>query len=145
LHGPKFEETLKNRSAAKLGALLGADKFAIDPAVNDNLKQYASWFPEKKLAQLGAARFAVYIDLLKSMSAMVIDALEGNFFASNERVDLAHVFTQMLGCTEYGLLRTSGMEVGYYDRVEDKYCSFLRQNFPQSDENKKENATTSGS
>ena len=43
----------------------------------------------------------------------------------------------MFGCTEYGLLRTSGMEVGYYDRLEDKYCSYLRQEFPKSiDQNK---------
>ena len=139
---PKLKETLKTRSATKLGTLLSADKFAIDPTVNSNLKQYVSWFPEKKLAQLGVARFAVYVDLLKNMSVLVIDALEKNFFSSNERIDLAHVFTKMLGCTEYGLLRTSGIEVGYYDRIEDKYCSYLRQNFPQPDENKKETEST---
>jgi len=33
----------------------------------------------------------------------------------------------MLGCTKYGLLSASGKEAGYYDRLEDKYCSYLRQ------------------
>jgi len=52
----------------------------------------------------------------------------------NERVELAHFMSWMVGCTEYGLLSTMGMEVGYYDRLNDEYCSYLRQNFPKSSE-----------
>ncbi|MCJ7640198.1 MAG: hypothetical protein MUO70_10100 [Euryarchaeota archaeon] len=58
------------------------------------------------------------------MSAIVVQLIENDYFASNERVE----HTSCLGCTEYGLLSTSGMEVGY-DRLEDKYCSYLRQDF----------------
>ena len=135
----KLKETVKAKSSAKLGSLIGADKFAIDQSVKSDLRQYMSWFPEKKLAQLGLAQFTVYVDLLKSMSSLVVDSIEKNYFASNERVDLTHIFTLMLGCTEYGLLRPTGMEVGYYDRLEDKYCSYLREDFPQPNVNKKQN------
>jgi hypothetical protein len=62
---------------------------------------------------------------------------ENDYFASNERVELSHVMSWMLECTEYGLLSTSGMEVGYYDRLEDKYSSYLRQDFPESNGKKK--------
>ena len=57
--------------------------------------------------------------------------IENDYFASNERVELVHFMSWMLGCTEYGLLSTSGMEIGYYDRLDDKYCSYLRQDFPK--------------
>jgi hypothetical protein len=63
---------------------------------------------------------------------MVVQMIENNYFASNERVELSHVTSWILGCTEYGILRTSGMEVGYYDRLDDKYCSYLRQEFQKS-------------
>lgn len=69
------------------------------------------------------------------MSALVVEMVEKDYFSSSERVELSHAVSWMLGCTEYGLLRTSGMEVGYYDRLEDKYCSYLRQDF-QNPENK---------
>jgi hypothetical protein len=135
----KLKEIVKAKSATKLGNLMGADKFSVDQLAKSDLRQYMSWFPEKKLAQLGVTQFTIYVDLLKSMSTLVVDAIEKNYFASNERVDLARIFALMLGCTEYGLLRPTGMEVGYYDRLEDKYCSYLRENFPQPNEDKKQN------
>jgi hypothetical protein len=88
--------------------------------------------PEKRIAEVGQAKFNQFIDFLKNMSAIVVQLIENDYFTSSERVELAHVISWMLGCTEYGLLRTSGMEVGYYDRLVDKYCSYLRQDFPNS-------------
>ena len=38
----------------------------------------------------------------------------------------------MLGCTESGVLSTKEMEIGYYDRIEDKYCAYLKQESPNS-------------
>jgi len=67
----------------------------------------------------------------------VYQLLKLHYFASNERIEIAHVIAWMLGCTEYGLLSPSGMEVGYYDRLGDKYCSYLRQDFPKSSDKKK--------
>ena len=128
---PKFKEIVKTKLAYKLGTLLSEDKYAIDPAAGNSLEQYVAWLPEKRIADFGQSKFNQFIDLLKNMSAIVVQMIENDYFASNERVELAHVMSWMLGCTEYGLLSTSGMEIGYYDRLDDKYCSYLRQDFPK--------------
>ena len=131
---PKFKGIVKINLSCKLGTLLPEGKYVIDPAVGTSLEQYVAWQPEKRIADHGQAKFNQFIDLLKTMSAIIVKLIEDDYFASNERVELAHVTSWMFGCTEYGLLRTSGMEVGYYDRLEDKYCSYLRQDFPKSKE-----------
>ena len=128
---PKFKETVKTKLAYKLGTLLSEDKYVIDPAAGNSLEQYVAWLPEKKIADFGQSKFNHFIDLLKNMSAIVVQMIENDYFASNERVELAHVMSWTLGCTEYGLLSASGMEIGYYDRLDDKYCSYLRQGFPK--------------
>jgi hypothetical protein len=135
---PKFKEIVKSKLAYKLSSLLTKDMYATDPTAENNLAQYVAWFPEKRIADFGQSKFNLFIDLLKNMSALVVQMIENDYFASNERAELAHILSWMLGCTEYGLLSTSGMEVGYYDRLEDKYCSYLRQDFPKS--TRKENA-----
>ena len=128
---PKFKETVKTKLAYKLGTLLSEDKYVIDPAAGNGLEQYVAWLPGKKIVDFGQSKFNQFIDLLKNLSAIVVQMIENDYFASNERVELAHVMSWMLGCTEYGLLSTSGMEIGYYDRLDDKYCSYLRQDFPK--------------
>ena len=128
---PKFKEIVKTKLSCKLGTLLSEDKYAVDPAAKNSLAQYVAWLPEKRITDFGQNKFDQFIDLLKNLSALVVLMIENDYFASNERVELAHVTSWMLGCTEYGLLSTSGMEVGYYDRLDDKYCSFLRQDFPK--------------
>jgi len=126
---PKFKKIVKNKLANKLGTLLSEGKYVIDPTSGTNLEQYVAWQPEKRIAEYGQAKFNQFIDLLKNISAIIVQLIENDYFASNERVELSHIISSMLGCTEYGLLRTSGMEIGYYDRIEDKYSSYLRQNF----------------
>ena len=128
---PKFKEMVKTKLAYKLGTLLSKDKYVIDPAAGNGLEQYVAWLPGKKIVDFGQSKFNQFIDLLKNMSAIVVQMIENDYFASNERVELAHFMSWMLGCTEYGLLSTSGMEIGYYDRLDDKYCSYLRQDFPK--------------
>ena len=127
----KFKEMVKTKLAYKLGTLLSEDKYVIDPAAGNGLEQYVAWLPGKKIVDFGQSKFNQFIDLLKNMSAIVVQIIENDYFASNERVELAHFMSWMLGCTEYGLLSTSGMEIGYYDRLDDKYCSYLRQDFPK--------------
>ena len=134
---PKFKEIVKSKLAYKLGTLLSKDKYAIDPTTENSLEQYVAWLPEKRIVDYGQNKFNQFIDLLKNMSALVVQLIENDYFASNERVELSHVMSWMLGCTEYGLLRTSGIEVGYYDRLEDKYSSYLRQDFPKSSDKEK--------
>jgi hypothetical protein len=131
---PKFKEMIKTNLSCKLGTLLSEDKYAVDPATGNSLEQYVAWLPEKRIADFGSNKFNLFIDLLKNLSALVVQMIENDYFASNERVELAHVMSWMLGCTEYGLLSSSGMEIGYYDRLDNKYCSYLRQDFPKSSE-----------
>jgi hypothetical protein len=128
---PKFKEIVKTKLAAKLGTLLPKDKYAIDPTAENSLEQYVAWLPEKRIADFGQSKFNQFIDLLKNMSTLVVQLIENDYYTSNERAELSHIMSWMLGCTEYGLLSTSGMEVGYYDRLDDKYCSYLRQDFPK--------------
>ena len=134
---PKLKENIKVKAADKLSSLLAIGKFAIDPDAKSQFAEYVAWYPEKRILELGEKRFCQFVDLLKSLSAIVVDMVELNFFASSERIELAHIMSWMLGCTEYGLLTATGMEIGYYDRLADKYCSYLRENF--ANENKKSN------
>jgi hypothetical protein len=138
---PKFKMIVKSKLDYKLSTLLPKDKFAIDPAGGNILEQYVAWLPEKRIAEVGQAKFNQFIDFLKNMSAIVVQLIENDYFVSSERVELAHVMSWMLGCTEYGFLRTFGMEVGYYDRLDDKYCSYLRQDFPKSINDEKNEST----
>ena len=131
---PKFKEMIKTNLACKLGTLLSEDKYVVDPVAGNCFEQYVAWLPDKRIADFGQNKFNQFIDLLKNMSAIVVQLIENDYFASNERIELAHVMSWMLGCTEYGLLSSKGMEIGYYDRLDDKYCSYLRQDLPKSTE-----------
>jgi hypothetical protein len=132
---PKLKENIKVKATEKLASLLASGKFAIDPSAESEFSEYVAWCPEKRIVELGEKKFCQFIDLLKSLSAIVVDMVELNYFASSERVELAHTVSWMLGGTEYGLLSTTGMEIGYYDRLADKYCSYVKENF--ANENKK--------
>ena len=138
---PKFKEIIKINLSCKLGTLLSEDKYVIDPTAGTSLAQYVAWLPEKRIADFGQKRFNQFIDLLKNLSALVVQLIENDYFALNERVELSHIMSWMLGCTEYGLLSASGMEIGYYDRLGDKYCSYLRQDFPKPSDKKKTQTT----
>jgi hypothetical protein len=129
---PKFREIVKTNLSCKLGTLLSENKYTIDPAAGNSFEQYVAWLPDKRIADCGQKKFNQFIDTLKNLSALVVQLIESDYFASNERVEMTHIMSWMLGCTEYGMLRTSGMEIGYYDRLDDKYCSYLRQDFPKS-------------
>lgn len=91
----------------------------------------------------GARAFNHFIDVLKNMNAITVELIEDDYFASSERVELAHIMSWMLGCTEYRALSTSGMEVGYYDRLEDKYRSYLRQDFQKAHDAEKPKSNSS--
>jgi hypothetical protein len=124
---PKLKGVIKSKLAYKLGTLLPENKFAIDPALENSLAQYAGWSPEKRIADLCPARFSQLVDSLRGLSGIIIEMIEHGYFESSERVDLAYAFSQMLGCTEYGALYASEFEVGYYDRLDDKYCVKLKE------------------
>jgi hypothetical protein len=116
--------------------LLSPDNFAVDPASDSELEKYVAWCPEKRIEDCGQAKFNQFIDLLKNMSAIAVHMIQNDYFASSERVELSHVLSHMLGCTEYGALSTTAMEVGYFDLFEGKYCAYLKQDFPKTADQK---------
>ena len=129
---PKFKEIVKTNLFCKLGSLISENKYAIDPVAGNSFEQYVAWLPDKRIAVYGQNKFNQFIGTLKKINALVVQLIESDYFVSNERVEMAHIVSWMLGCTEYRMLCTSGMEIGYYDRLDDKYCSYLRQDFPKS-------------
>ena len=126
----KEKRAVKSKISYKLKSLVSEDKFAIDPTKDSQLFKYAAWSTEKA-AEIGEERFALFCDFLSKMSKIVVEMAEKKYFDSDERVELAHVLAWMLGCTEYGLLTKECMEVGYYDRIESKYCPHLKEIFPK--------------
>jgi len=128
----KKKNVVKSKIAYKLGTLFSGDKFAVDPGSDNLLQPYVAWDVERRIAESGLKKLDDFTDFLCSMSKLVVEMIEKEYFASKERVELAHVVAWMFGCTEYGVLSTKAMEIGYYDRIEDKYCAYLKQDFPTS-------------
>ena len=116
---------------SKLNELV-PDKFVIDPDIHNPLNKYVVWGTEKRLSSSGVDKFPEFCNLLSKMGGLVIEMLRNDYFNLAERVEIAHVMSWMLGCTEYGIVSPQHFEVGYYDRIEDKYCPHLRQDFPKT-------------
>ncbi len=131
LAGVETKKEVKSKIAYKLRTLLPKERFAIDPGNENSLFRYAAW-PTQRTAEIGEERFSVFCDFLSKLSKIVVEMAERKHFDSSERIELAHVVASMLGCTEYGLLTKNLMEVGYYDRIVDKYCTYLKEEFPKS-------------
>jgi hypothetical protein len=127
----KSKEIIRSKMRFKLGGLV-PDKFAVDPDSRHPLKKYVAWNVEERTSEVGVQKFSEFCDILSKMSDLVIQMLKNDYFKSDERTEIAHIMSWMLGCTEYGLMSPTHWEVGYYDRIEDKRCPYLKQNFPQT-------------
>lgn len=126
----RYKEVVQSKMNYKLGILV-PDKFAVNPDSQNPLNKYVVWGTEKRISKSGLDKFPEFCSLLSKMSGLVIEMLKNDYFGSSERVEIAHVMSWMLGCTEYGKMSPTHWELGYYDRIEDKCCPYLRQNFPQ--------------
>ena len=123
---------VKSKVAFKVGTLLSEDKFAIDPDAENPLEKYVVWQPDKRIAESGPEKFAAFCRFLSRQSRIAVDMIRENRFNSAERVEMAHLVSWMLGCTEYGLMSPTHWELGYYDRLEDKACPYIKQDFPKT-------------
>jgi hypothetical protein len=130
LAAEKTREIVRSKMNYKLGILVPS-KFSVDPAAKNPLNKYVVWGTEKRISKSGLDKFPEFCNLLSKMSGLVIEMLKNDYFGSTERVEIAHVMSWMLGCTEYGMLSPAHMEVGYYDRIEDNYCQYLQEDFPK--------------
>lgn len=125
----KDKEATKSKIAYKLRSFTPKSRFAIDPSKRSSFAKYVAWSPEAKIAKYGKRKFNRFCKTLSQMSRLVVEMAEKKYFSSAERVEIAHVMSWMLGCTEYGLLSTKHMEIGYYDRIDDKSHPYLKQDF----------------
>jgi len=128
----EYKQIVASKMAYKLGALISRNGFAVDPNIKNPLRKYVAWSSEYRIAKYGPKKSAEFYDLLEKMSKLVIQMIRSKYFSSDERVEMAHVMSWMLGCTEYGLLSTTHMEVGYFDRIEKKYCLYLKEVFQKN-------------
>lgn len=126
---PKMKKVVRSKIAYKLKRLTSEDKFGIDPGAEDPLQKYVAWSSKGEIAKHGPKKFVTFCRLLSQLSRIVVDMAKQGYFDSSERVEIAHVTSWMLGCTEYGILTAAHMEVGYYDRIKDKYYPHLKQGF----------------
>jgi len=125
----KDKQIVKSKINYKLGTLMASGRFAVDPDTKDPLEKYVAWSPDERIAKYGPKKFMDFCDLLSKLSRLVLQMARKRYFESNDRVEMAHVMSWMLGCTEYGILSTEHLEVGYYDRIDDRYCQYLKHDF----------------
>jgi len=125
----KDKEVVKSKVAYKLGNLMPEEKFAINPSIDNPLQKYVAWDYKERVNKHGQEKFDVFCSFLSQLSRIVVDIAKKGYFESAERADVAHVVSWMLGCTEYSILTTGHMEVGYYDRIKDEYHPYLKQRF----------------
>jgi hypothetical protein len=123
---------VKSKVAFKLGTMLSEDKFAVDPDAENPLEKYVAWQPDKRIAESGPEKFAAFCRFLSRLSRIAVEMIREDYFNSAGRVEMVHLVSWMLGCTEYGLMSPAHWEVGYYDRLEDKACPYLKQDFPKT-------------
>jgi len=123
----KDKEVIKSKIEYKLRSFKPKIRFATDPSKRSSFGKYVAWSPEKRIIQYGKRKFARFCKFLSQMSRLVVEMARKKYFGSAERVEMAHVMTWMLGCTEYGLWSKKHAEIGYYDRIRDKSYPYIKQ------------------
>ena len=130
LSEPDKLKIVRSKIKYKLNSILEKDAFCVDPEGDNPLTKYVAWPVQKIITKRGADKFKKFYETLDALSKLVIQMLENDYFGPSERIELAHITSWILGCTEYGLLDTKHWEIGYYDRVEGKNHCYLRKDFP---------------
>jgi hypothetical protein len=126
---PKHKKVIESKIAYELSNLVSKDKYSINPHDNDPLAKYLAWSSKDRIAKCGPEKFTLFCNFLSQLSKIVVDMARNNYFSSPERVEIVHVMSWMLGCTDYGLLSTKHMEIGYYDRISNKNHIYLTEAF----------------
>jgi len=125
------KKTAKSKIRYKLKTLLTEDKFAINPNAKNPLQKYVAWSTEVGIKRHGREKFNLFCDFLSRLSRLVVNMAKIGYFSSTERVETAHVMSWMLGCTEYSILTPVHMEMGYYDRIEDRYQPYQKKSLAE--------------
>ena len=129
----RFLTEKKNRKIAqskisfKLKSHFPENRFIVDPDTAHPLHKFAA-FPWRQTAkERGAEKFSTFCSFLGKLSRVVVDMARVSYFSSKERVEIAHIMSWMLGCTECGLISPKEIQIGYFDRIEGVNHAYLRQ------------------
>ena len=125
----KNKQIVKSKICFKLNNLISKEDYVVEPTQDHPLYTYAAWPWEETIKNRGEEKFNAFCSYLRKMSAMIIEMIKQDYFESVERTEIAHVMSWMLGCRNYFKLTPKSASVGYYDRIEDKYRSYLQKNF----------------
>jgi len=132
LEGDWVVAVFKCKPPYKLGTLVLDKQFAVDPDAKDYLRKYVAWSPDEEISRCGLKKFSDFCDFLSRMSRLVLQMARRKYFDSDERVKMAHAAAEMFACTEYGVLSAEHWEIGYYDRIDDRYCEQMKRALDQS-------------
>jgi len=128
----RHKKVVKSKLHYKLRDLIPEEKFTIDPDEDHPLQKYVAWSAKGGIEKHGHEKFDIFCDFLSQVSNIVVSMVKKGYFNSAERVEMAHVLSWMLGCTEYGRLTVKHMEVGYFDRIDNQWVPYLMQRIGQS-------------
>ena len=117
--------------------MISEKDFVIDPSPDHRMYKYEAWPWKMTLEERGTEKFKAFCYFLNRLSSLVVEMAKHDHFSSSERVEMAHVFSWILGCTEelrlLPLERMNSIMIGYFDRIEYKYHPFSRGDFPKVD------------
>ncbi|MDQ1280818.1 MAG: hypothetical protein QG670_2081 [Thermoproteota archaeon] len=127
----KEKDDLENIIALRLEKSMPENAFAINPDLEQPFYRYVSWPWRDTINRRGLDKFTLYCSFLSKLSRMVVEMAEKDYFNPEERVEMIHVASWMLGCTEYGQLSVEGWEIGYCDHITNKNFTYQKQVFPK--------------
>jgi hypothetical protein len=110
------EETIQYITS-HLGTLIPDSTHVINPEPQHPLYEFATWSWKERINQTGYKTFTTFCGYLSQLSRMIVNMAKNGYFDSRKRVEIAHLMSWMLGCTEYGILSTKSWQIGYYDRI----------------------------
>jgi hypothetical protein len=110
----------------QLRNVLAEKAFILNPEPDHPFHKYVAWPWKERIEKDGMKKSTDFYMFLNQFSRIIIEMGEADYFSSNERVEMAHVLSWLLGCTEYGQLSTTEMCIGYYDRIQNEYYPYLR-------------------
>jgi hypothetical protein len=82
--------------------VIAENAFIINPEPDHPLHQYVAWSWKERMEKDGIKKCTDFYMFLNQFSRMIVELGEADCFSSHERVEMAHVVSGMLGCTEYG-------------------------------------------
>ena len=127
------KDNLENTIALRLETIMPKEAFVINPEPDHPLYRYVAWPWRDTINRRELERFRLYCSFLSKLSRMVVEMAEKDYFRPEERVEMIHVASWMLGCTEYGQLSVEGWEIGYCDQITNRNFIYQKQVFPKGE------------